>query len=207
MQIAIINKTSTSIWGFTEAFNKYILTNFFPIWRRYFEVYQAITLPSEKSWKLYLWDEIKTPGALGQRVLREVPEGHVYLDACRQNWPEVLSHELLEMVINPFLNLEVARLQKDLVQLIPYEICDPVQGTTKEIDGYKLSNFVYPNYFVEDANGPFDCLNLVKRPFEILPTGYSTIIEVNKGSLSKRDVYSQNENQFVSRLRMRELQK
>lgn len=205
MEIALINQTDEKIFDFTNAMNDFILRDFFPIWKRAFRVFVAGSLPSEKTPRVILQKHINTPGALGERLPSNSLDGRVYLEACGSRWDEVLSHELMEMVINPYLNLEVARLSSDLVQLIPYEICDPVQGTYKYINGFKMSNFVYPNYFKEGATGPFDLLGLVKSPFEILPTGYTTIIEINKGSISKRDIYSQNKKAFVGRLNARVL--
>lgn len=68
-----------------------------------------------------------------------------------------------------------------LHELIAYEVCDPVEGTSYEVPlvnapVVSVSNFVFPGYFVEGYKGQCDFCNLVKEPFGILPESYIILL-------------------------------
>lgn len=67
-------------------------------------------------------------------------EGRPYaLVAHSYDWTVALSHELLELVTDPYLNRWIGdRLT---------EICDPVQNVDYVIDGVRVSDFVFPGWF------------------------------------------------------------
>lgn len=89
------------------------------------------------------------------------PVGYVFvtdhLGTPRDDWSVTLSHEVLEVIANPHVNLRV-----DAPHPCPgrggrrrvytqREVCDPVQdGYT--IDGVQVANFVLPLYFVEGGH-------------------------------------------------------
>jgi len=85
----------------------------------------------------------------------------------------ILSHEILEMYIDPNCNLWATN---DEGQIISFEVCDPVEGPTYDVDGVSLSNFVTPAYFdpLAAKNGKtlFDKLGKLKAPFTLMPDGY-----------------------------------
>lgn len=55
-----------------------------------------------------------------------------------------------------------------------FELCDPVEGDTYEIDGVAMSNFVYPAYFDPKAapGAKLDYLEKLSAPFSMTPGGY-----------------------------------
>lgn len=54
-----------------------------------------------------------------------------------------------------------------------YEVCDPVQGNSYDVDGIALSNFVTQRYFDgEDKDGPWDFLGVLKGPLTCAIDGY-----------------------------------
>lgn len=61
----------------------------------------------------------------------------------------------------------------------PIEPCDAVETESYEIDGVKVSNFVFPDYFRRPENGepakPLDWLEIVKQPFTVMGGGYSSV--------------------------------
>ena len=68
-----------------------------------------------------------------------------------------------------------------------YEVCDACEEETFKIDGIAMSDFVYPAYFEEfrlehPRSAQYDHLNKIKRPFQILKGGYSTIYRAGKVS-------------------------
>lgn len=82
-----------------------------------------------------------------------------------------LSHEILEMVEDPYANawndIGEGSNEEDA-----HEVCDRTEGDSYEIDGISVSNFLGPRAF-RDGAGPYDYLGLLKKPFEIRPGGYA----------------------------------
>jgi hypothetical protein len=83
----------------------------------------------------------------------------------------VLSHEVLEMFVDPNCNLWGSNGQGRVYSL---EVCDPVEAPTYEVNGVSVSNFVTPAWFDPQApkTAQFDRLAKVPGPFGILPGGY-----------------------------------
>jgi hypothetical protein len=104
---------------------------------------------------LYLWDDINEIGALGyhEANFRGIPYGFVFTELSRQmgeSWTVTLSHEALELVADPEVNLLVAGPHPEYPNRQVFhwfEMCDAVQTETYEIDGVEVSNFVLPLYF------------------------------------------------------------
>ncbi len=100
---------------------------------------------------IYLVEESTLPGALGYHDLnsRAIPVGFVFvLDP--QDWTTTLSHEVLELIADPTVNLFAPgpdpRNPANLV-LHTYEACDAVERISYEIDGIQVSDFLTPSYF------------------------------------------------------------
>jgi len=83
----------------------------------------------------------------------------------------VLSHEVLEMFVDPNCNLWSSNGQGSVYTL---EVCDPVEAPTYVVNGVSVSNFVTPAWFDPQApaEAQFDKLGLVREPFSILKGGY-----------------------------------
>jgi hypothetical protein len=136
---------------------------------------------------LYLWDKTDVDGALGyhDRNNRGIPFGFVFTDLVKklgESWTVTLSHEALELVADPEVNLLVmgphpADPQKTVFHW--YEMCDAVQAETYKIDDIEVSNFVLPLYFTggEEMCGRNDFLCNVNdgstlTSFGVNPGGY-----------------------------------
>ena len=68
----------------------------------------------------------------------------------KEEWTVTLSHEALELVGDPEVNLLVQGPNPaDATRTVFhwYEMCDAVQAETYDIDGVEVSNFVLPLYF------------------------------------------------------------
>jgi hypothetical protein len=84
----------------------------------------------------------------------------------------VLSHEVLEMFVDPNCNLWA---NNENGRAYSYEVCDPVEAPTYEVDGVSVSNFLTPAWFdpLADTKGTqYDYLGHLKKPFTLLPGGY-----------------------------------
>lgn len=205
--IAVINKYPDGIphaegLKFAAALDTQLKRDYAPVWGRWCNAFYADSendLP-EDTWKLFLLREIQTAddmGALGRHDLLTRGKsvvGYVFVAACKANledWTVTASHEALEMASDPWINSEVRRFVPQVgTQYWGMEICDAVQGQPYEIDGVKLSNFVYPSYFIEGSTGPWDYQQRLTGPFTIAPTGYSGITTYKlNGDVDTHDVY------------------
>jgi hypothetical protein len=83
----------------------------------------------------------------------------------------VLSHEVLEMYVDPNCNLWA---NDGKGSAYSFEVCDPVEAPTYTVSGVSVSNFVTPAWFdpLAPATAQFDKLGQLKTPFSILKGGY-----------------------------------
>jgi hypothetical protein len=107
---------------------------------------------------LYVWSEADLDDALGYHDAnhRGVPYGFVFTELAKavgENWTVTLSHEALELIADPEVNLLVqgphpGNRSKSVFHW--YEMCDAVQDETYRIDDIEVSNFVLPLYFTSE---------------------------------------------------------
>ncbi len=90
-----------------------------------------------------------------------------------------LSHEVLEMFVDPNCNLWANDGKGSAYSL---EVCDPVEAPTYTLSGVSVSNFVTPSWFdpLAPASAQFDKLSKLTAGFSILPAGYMTYQSGNK---------------------------
>jgi hypothetical protein len=84
----------------------------------------------------------------------------------------VLSHEVLEMFIDPNCNLWA---NDGNGKAYSFEVCDPVEAPTYPVHGVSVSNFVTPAWFdplSDHATAQYDKLGKLHAPFSILKGGY-----------------------------------
>jgi hypothetical protein len=131
-------------------------------------------------------------GALGYHSgnLSGIPYGFVFADVARragEAWATTLSHEVLELLADPEVNLLVLAphpARDNDVVLRPYEVCDPVQSDSYVIDGVRVSNFVTPLYFAQLDHPVVTQTNFLQLPlgrFGVRPGGYFSYLDLNTG--------------------------
>lgn len=142
--------------------------------------------------RIHLWQHpqhARDVGALGRHGAEEgCPEGHVFVDVCHLRgspWTRVASHEVIELLGNPHLNLEVFHEGA----FWPRELCDPVQGVAYELKGTPLSDFVLPSWFLPGSPGPYSFCSAVPSPFFLHPSGYVSTRRLVGGTLVATDRY------------------
>jgi hypothetical protein len=152
----------------------------------------AQQLPADHWW-LVILDNSDQAGALGYHDLTTtgLPLGKVFAGTDKQfgyQWTVTASHELLEMLGDPDVNLTVF-VQSDAGSgtLYAYETCDACEADNLgyEIDGILVSDFVYPSWFESfwQPNGTqFDYGNHIHSPFELVPGGYIGAFDVKCGT-------------------------
>lgn len=134
--------------------------------------------PAPTDWVIGLFKDADQPGALGYHDMTAhgLPLAKVFplLDAQDGgSLPVTISHELLEMLADPYLSRCVQSPIDGKFWAL--EVCDAVENDTYDFDGVKLSNFVTPHYFEppQDLTGiALDYLHLVSTPYEVRPGGY-----------------------------------
>lgn len=111
------------------------------------------------------------------------PTGRVYvgnasgLNQGSNSVSEAAAHELLEMLINAFLD-GWDPMPGRPGWFVAREVCDPVQTHYLiEIDGteWKVANFVTPAWFQPVGSGPYDYRDELKGPGQIGPRGYAIL--------------------------------
>jgi hypothetical protein len=110
------------------------------------------------------------------------------LVAASDVWSMTASHEMLEMLADPFGNRLIAAahpLNPD--QRVKYllEVCDPCQGIWYPVNGVPVSDFYTPRYFDPVAVGGsrYSYTGVIKSPLQILPGGYLSWIDPEDSGL------------------------
>lgn len=118
---------------------------------------------------------------------------------------DTLSHEVMEMLVDPACNLYARRSSAvgRPERIYFYEVCDAVQCVQYKIDGVKVCNFVYPAWF-EDNWEPnsrrFDHRHCLDSPFQILPGCYAEVFEAKRGAIT---IWGSNKRQKRGRHRQK----
>jgi hypothetical protein len=104
------------------------------------------------------------------------------------DWSVVVSHEVMEMLADPYGNrLIAARHPIDPDERVKYllEVCDPCQTVGYTVNGWKVSDFYTPRYFdpVRNAAAFYSFTGAVESPLHILDGGYVTWIDPRDSGL------------------------
>ncbi|MGH7053673.1 MAG: hypothetical protein ACREFA_07635 [Stellaceae bacterium] len=190
IQIAAINESATvadaQVPAVVAALQRQVREHFAPAWGidAQLSVSARGAVPAPDSWQLVLLDDSDQADALGyhETTAAGLPLGKVFVRTSTQdgeNWPVCASHELLEMLADPWVcDTVLAQTSESAGTLYPREVCDAVEGATYEIDGVQVSDFVLPAYWFPAVPGvtlagPFDWLKQLQAPLPaLLPGGY-----------------------------------
>lgn len=199
--IAVINKSTQAVAqadleAMAKACNEQLVRHAAPAWGKapVSVVYATSenTMPADAT-PIYLFDDSDQQGALGYHT--EDPDGRIYgrvfVNPVLQNggtWlngstltvSSVLSHEVVELFVDPNCNLWA---DSGTGRLYAFEACDPVES-----DGYMItannqsvlvSNFVFPEWF--DSMSPkgarFDQMSKATSAFTLTSGGYVVWME------------------------------
>lgn len=211
MIISVINNTDKDDLEFQEkirAINLQIARDFEPYWSlsgrlrlegnssKYKINYKTHPVDMRGDAIIYVWEDPKdmdTAIGFHNQSFRGIPHGYVFTKLSKklqEDWSVALSHEALEIIVNPAANLLVSGPHPDPEQkgrtvLHTFEMCDVVQGESYEIENVEVSNFVLPLYFTpgEEHNGRNDFLgrsknNEVLKSFGVKTGGYSNFYDI-----------------------------
>lgn len=147
--------------------------------------------PKAGDWIAIIKDEISEPLIDGWHTVKNgVPFAEIRFT---NDWSYSLSHELIEMLANPYIQ---ETDQNDNV-FVMQEIADATNKLGYEIDGVKVSNFVTPDYYnaidgnfldyvlgkvgfkTETQPLKYDYMGVLKRPLEIYEGGFMSWFDEN----------------------------
>lgn len=149
--------------------------------------------PPPGAWWLVILDNSDVAGALGYHDLTNdgLPLGKVFARTDQENglqWTVTASHELLEMLADPDINL-AAYVDRPGggITLYAYEVCDACEADEfgYTIDGIAVSDFVTPAWFESfraAGSTEFDRQKKITKPFQLLAGGYIGVYEVPSGN-------------------------
>jgi hypothetical protein len=189
--IACFNQAKTPLGldlkKFVGALQNFVDTCVVPVWGTPAKLVQSTGfIPG--AWAIVFLDVADAPGALAYHDLTPdgFPLSKVFVKTIlddNSSLSVATSHELVEMLVDPAINLWTVGPQAGT--FYAYESADPVEEESFSLDGFEMTDFVYPSYF-EDFHKPgatqFDYMKKVGKPFQILNGGYQIIFRKGKES-------------------------
>jgi len=208
--IAIINKStvvnSTDFSKMVLACNLQISRDVAPAWSRVALSVTAYTneslIPANAA-RIYIYDNADQAGALGyhSETINGVVFGKVFAktivnyglpilyDARNKNIitvSTVLSHEVIELFVNPYVNLWADGPSITEGNEYAFEACDAVEGDSYQVTvlqtvGKKsivsVSDFLYPEYFDTASTSitKMDFLGKITSPYTLSTNGYMIV--------------------------------
>lgn len=197
-QISVINEstvlTDADVTPVVTALQQQVTNDFRPVWGTDAEltmIPKGTQLPAG-TWWLVILDDSDQAGALGYHDLTPdgLPIGKVFAASdlkAGTSWTVTASHELLEMLADPNINLSVFVQNANTTgTLYAYEVCDACEDDSfgYQINNILVSNFVYPTWFesFRTQGTQFDRMNQIQNPLQLLAGGYIGIFNVTDGT-------------------------
>lgn len=200
--VAVIDKTGKIAYPILEkavtAFQTQISRDLYPV---YGVNAQIIACRSESeapsgSWFTWIVDVMDNEGLNGyhlvdninQKIVGTGAKGYAVGTASGNpfglvkyggGWTITASHEIIEKLVNPWLDRQASKVDVDQDGLanedLLMEIADPVQANAYSIDGVMVTNFVYPEYYTDVLpieGRKYDYMGVISKPKEIAEGGY-----------------------------------
>jgi len=200
IQISVINACTvlqeSDIAPVVDALQQQVTNDFLPPWgvNAQLSFVPSGTQPPPGTWWLSILDDSDQAGALGYHDLTPdgLPLGKVFAGTdlkLGSSWSVTTSHELLEMLADPNINLTVL-VQSDSQTagtLYAYEVCDACEADNLgyQIGDVLVSDFVLPAWF-ESFRAPnstqFDRQGQITAPLQLLQGGYIGAFDISAGS-------------------------
>jgi hypothetical protein len=200
ISISVINSSTvlqdSDITPVVDALQQQVSNDFYPTWGINAELnfIPSGKTPPPGTWWLTILDDSDQAGALGYHDLTPdgLPIGKVFAATDLKigtSWSVTTSHELLEMLADPNINLTVLVQTNSQTAgtLYAYEVCDACEDDSLgyNIGNVLVSDFVLPSWF-ESFRSPnstqFDKQNLITQPLQLLKGGYIGAFDISSGS-------------------------
>jgi hypothetical protein len=199
IQISIINASTVlsdkDVHPVVQALQHQVTNDFRPAWGVDAElkfIPEGHTPPAG-TWWLTLLDDSDQAGALGYHDLTPdgLPIGKVFAGTDLKfgsSWSVTASHELLEMLGDPNINLTVLVQTNDTAgTLYAYEVCDACEDDSLgyNIGSVLVSDFVFPSWFENfraQGSTQFDQQEAIDAPLKLVAGGYIGAFDISAGS-------------------------
>jgi hypothetical protein len=186
MKVALINQstavTTDQLTAIIPDLQSQVSQDFAPVWGRDVNLYVATPQTViAGDWTLYLKDTTDVPGEGGYHQLDAsgVPTAFAFVKNSTIPWTVVVSHELLEMLADPYIDSSTFYMEQNNQELmVIVEVCDPCQANTYKKGDILVSDFVTPKWFIPGATGPFDYLNVIQNSLTLARGGYISYQQV-----------------------------
>ena len=205
--IACFNKATTALGvnfdALIAAMQEFVDQQVVPVWGTPAKLIKSTGFV-KGAWAIVFLDNADQPGALAYHDLTPdgLPESKVFVKTTLDNGDLVsvsASHELVEMLVDPAINLMTTGPDPKLVYA--YESADPFEALSFNVNGIPMTDFVYPAYFEafhKAGSVQFDRLKKVNNPFQILSGGYQIIYKNGKwsqvfGSAAKKKSFARED--------------
>jgi hypothetical protein len=199
IKIAVINESTvipdSDMPDVLEALQHQVDLDFAPIWGQAIDTELVLgdkTQPTPPGvWELVILDNSDQAGALGYHDVTSNgdPLGKIFAKDDQQDgtsWTVTASHELLEMLGDPEINLTAEADASDgTTKFYAYEACDACEDdsfgykiTTQSGKDILVSDFVTPKFFMPSMTAPgtqYDFKGNIKAPLQILTNGYLSV--------------------------------
>jgi hypothetical protein len=191
--IAVINEstvlTDAQVLPVLDALRIQVTRDFAPVWGYAAKLVffsKGSTVPPS-FWQMALLDDADQAGALGYHDITASgqPLGKVFVKTTQAdglNWTVTASHELLEMLADPYVNdcREVDNSSGVPTTFYASEVCDAPEDDQWGylIGSVLVSDFVYPRWFMPGMAGPYDQMGKITSPFQLLAGGYISVLDV-----------------------------
>ena len=171
--------TDTRLAAVGAALQKQAVRDLGPIWgiKATVDVFPHLKNVPVGYWPIIIKEKIDDPEAAGYHTDKH---GQPFaLVAYADDWSITLSHEMLEMLVDPFGNRLIAsdsiKAGQGRAQYL-VEVCDPSEddGFGYTVNGERVSDFYTPDYFdpIATASGRYSYTGFVKKPKQVLKNGY-----------------------------------
>jgi len=193
VSIAIVNQstvlTDAQVTQAVDAIQIQVLRDFAPIWGKVAKLwtFSKETVVPPAYWQLVITDDADVADALGyhETTASGQPLGKVFAQttiAAGLNWSVTISHELLEMLVDPWINVaaEFDDATGAPTKFYSSECCDAPEDDQFAylINGISVSDFVTPAWFMPGMPGPYDFQKHITAPFQLLSGGYIGELDV-----------------------------
>jgi hypothetical protein len=168
--------TDTAIADALPAYQRALDEDFAPIWPEARGSKLIFGEAPKGAWSVRLVDETDCFFCAGYH---DVKDGVPYAVVSRDDWQTTLTHEVWEMLVNPYIERSAIVKGKRSSRKYALETADPVEGDQfayqrESASGVavSISDFVTPAWFRRGSRGPWDFTRNTKRPLQILEEGY-----------------------------------
>lgn len=196
--ISVYNRATTPLGfdlaAFTAAMQKYVDGPLSSAWGCG-AVLKATDGPVAGTWGMVFLDSADVANALAYHTDEGLPLSKVFVKTILDAGESVTvaaTHELAEMLVDPGCNGWVMDPHGILFTL---ECADAVEESIFEVDGFQVSDFVYPAWFGQPGTQMDHC-RVLTAPFTLARGGYSTTLQA--GNMQQTFGSSDKANRFAA---------